>query len=411
MNPKKYRPELVVPAGDWPSLHTAMDQGADSVYFGVKGMNMRYFASNFSGLEMKKIVSILHRRNKKGYLALNVMLKENELGRASRIITQAAAAGVDAVILWDMALLSLAQDAGIPVHLSTQASVANSRSVAHYAAQGVQRIILARECGLDEIQSIGRFIKKEKIPCDLEVFIHGAMCLSVSGRCFLSQYSFGKSANRGRCEQPCRREYVIREKEGTAEYIVGQDYILSPRDLCALDFIDQLLSAGVGAFKIEGRMRSPEYVGVTSAVYREAIDRCLSGFLTPALKKKLKQRLGKVFNRGFSDGFYFGRPDKTGSRGPQHQYEKIYLGDVLKYYKRIGVAEIILRTQPLLRGQTVLVIGRNLPLRSMDVAEMQINHCPVERADKGAVVGVKVDFPVKTKEKVFLWKPRRPSRA
>ncbi|HQL41597.1 MAG TPA: peptidase U32 family protein, partial [Candidatus Omnitrophota bacterium] len=259
---KKIYPELVAPAGDWASVHAATSAGADAVYFGVKTLNMRHEASNFDLLEIKKVINFLHERGVKGYLTVNTIIMEADRPKLRRILKEAKAAEVNAVILWDTAALSMAMEAGLKVHLSTQASVASADAVAFYARLGVSRIVLARECTLDDIQQITREVKKRKIPCDLEAFVHGAMCVSISGRCFLSELSFDKSANRGECLQPCRREFAIRDVDDESQYILGQDYVLSPKDLCAIDFLDKLMESGLVAFKIEGRMRSPEYIRV-----------------------------------------------------------------------------------------------------------------------------------------------------
>jgi len=411
MNSKKYRPELVVPAGDWPCLLTAVENGADSVYFGLKGWNMRHYADNFEIKELRKIMQYLHGRDRKGYLAMNTIVKESEINKIKRIFSRCKQAGVDAVIVWDMALLALAREARLPVHLSTQASVANSKAVEYYAGQGVRRIILARECSLAEISRINRRIKKMAIPCDIEVFIHGAMCLSISGRCFLSQYTSGQSANRGACQQPCRREYLIREEDGPAEYIVGQDYILSPKDLCALDFIDRLLGIRVAAFKIEGRMRSPEYVATVTRVYREAIDRAVTGRLTQSDKRRLMRALDGVYHRGFSSGFYFPPAEPTGSYGPQHAWHKQHIGEVVRFFKKIRVAEIRVQSTELKPGDELLVIGNRLPLRRMRVGEMERDHQSVARAMKGQTVGLKVPFVVRPREKIYIIRPRGKRRA
>jgi len=223
------KPELVCPAGDWSSMITAVDSGADSVYFGVKGINMRARANNFDILELKKLTDYLHVRKKKGFLALNTIIKDPELSKVEKILLEAKKAEVDAVILSDMSVLKMAKEIGLKPHLSTQASVSNAKAVSFFSELGVKRIVLARECTLEDQNNIIQYIKKNDIPCEIEAFIHGAMCVSVSGRCFLSLHTFGKSGNQGECMQPCRREYTITEKNDRgygkeAEYILGSDY-------------------------------------------------------------------------------------------------------------------------------------------------------------------------------------------
>lgn len=400
-------PELVAPGGDWPSVRAAVLAGADAVYFGVKTLNMRHEASNFDLLEIKKIMELLHSKGRKGYLTVNTVILEDEQDKLKKIFKAASAAKVDAVILWDAAALSMAKEYKLSVHLSTQASVANIEAVKFYAKLGVKRIVLARECTLKDIAHIAKEIKKRKINCGLEVFIHGAMCVSISGRCFLSELSFDKSANRGECLQPCRREFSIKDIENEVEYALGKDYVLSPKDLCTIDFLDELIVSGVAAFKIEGRMRSPEYIRVVVGAYRKAMDAFANGKFTAKLKAEFKEELIKVYNRGFSSGFYFGPPGpKDMSKGLGHSHEKVYLGEVKKFYKNLSVADIRVQNGILKKGDTLLFIGRATPALETKASEMQADHQFVDEAPKGTAVGVKLPFPVRPKDKVFLWKEK-----
>ncbi len=398
-------PELVAPAGDWPSLKGAIRHGADSVYFGVKGLNMRNLKGNFDVLELNKIMDFLRSAGKKGYLALNVLVLDKELKKAERILRKARQAGVDAVVLWDMAVLSLAKSLGLDFHISTQASVANVRAFAAYAELGAKRIILARECTLKDIKRIAAFRRENDIDCEVEAFVHGAMCISVSGRCFLSTFSSGRSANRGECLQYCRRRYLIRDESEEAEYVLGPDYVLSAKDLCTIDFLEKLIEADVDAFKIEGRRRPPEYVNTVCAAYREAIEAYYDKNLNAGLKKKLKTRLGRVFNRGFSAGFYAGTPGPADiSQGLQHTHEKVFLGQVLKFIRKLNVAEIELQNGVLEKGQQLLFVGKNTPAEMATVKEIQQDHVFVEKVKKGERAGVKLPFAVRPKDKVFIWK-------
>ena len=285
------KPELVSPAGNWSALYSAIESGADSIYFGVKGINMRNSASNFDILELKKVIKILHNKNKKAYLALNVIVYDKEVDKIKSILEEAKKYEVDAVILWDMGVFHLAKKLGLKIHLSTQASVSNFLSLKEYNSQGVKRIVLARECELRDIKQIISQCKSENVNCEVEAFIHGAMCISISGRCLLSEHTFLKSANRGECIQPCRREFIIMDKDKESQYILGEDYVLSPKDLCSIEFIDKLIQSGISAFKIEGRNRSQEYTKVVTSVYRKAIDSCFNGNFNEELKQDLKQQL------------------------------------------------------------------------------------------------------------------------
>ncbi len=400
MNIKK--PELVAPAGDWSSLHSAVEAGADAVYFGIKKMNMRQKACNFDILEIEKIMKFLHEKGKKGYLTLNVFVHDKEISKIKTILRKAKDVHVDAVILWDMAVLSIVRDMGLNVHLSTQAGVSNFLAVKSYALMGVKRIVLARECTLSDITDIISRIHKEKIDCSIETFIHGAMCVSISGRCFLSHESFAKSANKGECLQPCRREYRITDVDEECEYVLGEDYILSAKDLCSILFIDTLISSGIDAFKIEGRMRAPEYVSIVTGAYRHAIDAFIKNKLTKKLKNELLCKLERVYNRGFDDGFYSGSPFMQGGV-PKAGHDKVYIGDVKKYFRKIGVAEILIRTKILKAGDNILVIGKRIPASFHIITEMEINHKTVDKAIKGNRVGVKLPFRVYPGDKVFLF--------
>ncbi len=405
---KKFYPELVCPAGDWASLMAAVENGADSVFFGVKGFNMRNLAANFDFLEIKKVMSFLHDRGKKGYLALNVIVKNNEILKVKKILLKAKSAGVDAIILFDMAVLALAKQIGLRIHLSTQASVSNIEAVRFYSNLGVKRIVLARECTLSDIKKIILRIEKEKIDCQIETFIHGAMCVSISGRCFMSEYSFDKSANRGKCLQPCRREFYIKDIDSEVDYILGKDYVLSPKDLCSIDFLDELIKSKIHSFKIEGRMRSAEYVATTVSVYANARQAFFQKKLTKGLKREFKKELETVYNRGFSSGFYFGPPGKEDmSKALGHSFEKVYLGEVKKFYKKLMVADIRIRSEHLCIGDTLIFLGANTPARRMKIKEMQCDRVFIDKAVKGQAVGVKLSFEVKPKDKIFLWKKKK----
>ena len=400
------KPELVSPAGDWPSLVAAVEAGADSVYFGVKILNMRDLATNFDITELPKIMKFLHDNNKKGYLALNVIVMDKELVKVERILLAAKKAGMDAVILWDMAVFSIAKRLGLKIHLSTQASVSNKEALLFFSKLGAKRIVLARECSLEDIKAITGYIAKERLRCEIETFIHGAMCVSISGRCFLSEHSFGKSANKGQCLQPCRREYYISDVEGEVSYRLGRDYVLSPKDICAIDFIDVLIASGMHAFKIEGRMKSAEYARVVTSVYRKAIDAALKNSLSVSLKKELKKELETVYNRGFSKGFLFGVPMGEPSKGAEHTHEKVFIGEVTKFFKKISVARIKIFDHPFKTGDDIMFIGKNTPARTVSVSQIEHRHKPRKKAMRGEEVGVKLPFFVRLNDKVFLWRKK-----
>jgi U32 family peptidase len=406
MNHSISKIELLAPAGNKTALLTALENGADSVYFGVKGLNMRANAGNFEISELTSVMDTIRRAGKKGYLALNTVLTDHDLKKAAMIMRAAKSAGVDAVILWDFGALALAGEIGIPFHVSTQASVSNVAAVRLFANLGAQRVVLARECSLARIQEIVRETRANGIPCDIEVFGHGAMCVSVSGRCFLSLDAFGRSANQGDCLQPCRREYMIKDQDGDTEFILGKDYVLSPKDLWTLPFLEEVIQSGAVAIKIEGRMRPPEYVRVVVGAYRQAIDAYYAGTLTDDLKQDLQRQLGMVYNRGFSSGYYFPDVGAALSRKLENTRRKRYIGEVRKFYPRLGVIDVRLAHGEIRLGDQVLVMGKNTPARDAVVEEMRIERQSVERAGKGQCVGIKLPFPARMSDKIFLWEEK-----
>jgi U32 family peptidase len=395
--------ELSSPAGDWCSLRTAVQSGADSVYFGVKTFNMRARAENFDVLQLGKVMGFLHEKGKKGFLALNTLVYNNELHKSEKILRSAKEQKVDAVILWDMSLLRVCKDIGLDIHISTQAGVSNAESFKFYALLGAKRIVLARECTLSAIKDIAQTIKKERISCQIEAFVHGAMCVSVSGRCFLSHEAFKKSANRGECLQPCRRMFYIEDTDAESKYSIGPNYILSPKDLCAMPFIDDMIESGINVFKIEGRNRSPEYVKEVTLCYREAIDAYYEGCLTQKLKNALLKRLEATYNRGLDSGFYIGKPgglDNTVKKS----HEKIYIGEVQRFFPKLGVADTLIRKGPVVIGDRILLTGKNTPAEYCIIEEMQKDKAPIKKTDKGERVGIKLPFKAHTNDKVFLIK-------
>ena len=365
-NGKIKKPELLAPAGDWSMLNVAINSGADSIYFGLKNLSMRAAANNFDISELSRIVEFCNEKNVKAHLTLNTIVFENELEELDKIIPAAKEAGVEMIICWDMSVIQRCINYEMPFCISTQASVSNSSTVAFYERLGAKRIVLARECTLDKIKEI-----KSKTNIEIEAFVHGAMCIAVSGRCFMSHEVFGKSANRGECLQPCRREYEIKDMDEKFSLTLGEDYVLSPKDLCTIDFIDKLIEAGIDAFKIEGRKRAPEYIAKSVSTYRKAIDHYIDGTLTQQLKQEYLEELKKVYNRGFSPGFYFGQPGSesyTKTFGSIATTKKVYIGRVLNYYKKSKIAFVRLEADSLSTGESIYIIGS-----TTGVVELNLN--------------------------------------
>ncbi|MBW2999009.1 U32 family peptidase, partial [Candidatus Woesearchaeota archaeon] len=358
------KPELLAPVGNFVSLKVAIDSGCDAIYFGIKNFNMRQGAKNFTIDDLEEISKICKENNVKSYLTLNIIAFDEELERFEEIIKHAKGK-VDAIICWDQLIIQLCKKHNVPFHISTQASVSNSSSAQFYKDLGAERIVFARECSLNQINNI-----LENVEIESEVFIHGAMCVAVSGRCFMSQFSYGKSANRGQCLQNCRREYNIKDVDREFEFNLGNNYVMSAKDLCALPFLEKLMN--FDSFKIEGRNRSPEYVKTVVEVYREAIDLCYENKLTKEIKKKLMDKLKTVYNRDFSKGFYMGKPinEFTDEYGSKATTKKEYIGKVVNYYSKQGVAEIIVESNVFEKGSKLMVQGNKTGVQELIVDEI-----------------------------------------
>lgn len=413
--PKTTIPELLAPAGDWKSLDASLDAGADAIYFGVRGFNMRAAAKNFTARDLPKIVGICHKRKVRAYLTLNVVVFEREVIQLERLLSAAKVAGVDGVIGSDFAVLSAARKAGLEVHASTQMSVANSASIKFLHGLGVRRFVLARECSMDDIRKIKASLRKVLGPkaagVKIEAFAHGAMCVSMSGRCFLSNFEGGKSANRGECSQQCRREYRIVEERGGQEWTLGKDYILSPKDLCTLPFLEKLIATGVDSLKIEGRIRGPEYGSTVVGAYRKALDfyaenRGKRGWLQrfSELKTELLASVERVYNRGFSSGFYCGKPIGQWSARPQNasSMKKRFVGTVVNYFKKAAVAEIAVQDAPFALGDELFIEGKTTGFFRQKVESLQIDSLPVAEAPAGVHVALRVAEPVRRGDKLYI---------
>jgi putative protease len=412
ISPKK--PELLSGVGDFPSLIAAVLNGCDAVYFGIKGFNMRDLGTNFSINELDKLMKYLHsgnpgKKNVLGFLALNTIVFDDELKKVDTILRKAKKARVDGVIVSDLAVLGLAKKHGLEIHLSTQASVSNSLALEHFVKLGVKRVVLARELSLEQIKLVAK--KAHKLKAKIECFVHGAMCISVSGRCFLSHDAFGRSANRGECLQPCRRAFFLDGSAPNFEkkeiYLEGST-VLSAKDLKTIQFLDKLVLAGIDCFKIEGRTKPSEYVAVTTKCYREAIDSVFDRTFSEGKISKWNSELKNVYNRGFSDGFYFSVPsgkDLAEQQGSIQSRKRINVGVVTKYYAKIGVAEVKLFDSVSL-GDKLLFEGTTTFLEQ-PLDSMQINLKPVKSASQGEHVGIKVTERVRVNDKVFVFTENR----
>jgi len=396
------KPELMSPAGSKTMLTAVINAGADAVYFGVEKLNMRAKANNFKADNLPEITSYCKERNVRTYLTLNTIIYEEELEQLREIIIKAKEAGVDRIICWDFSVVQLCKETGMPFCISTQGSVSNLLAAEFYKSLGAERIVLARECSMEDIIKVRTLTDLE-----IEVFVHGAMCIAVSGRCFMSHYIFEKSANRGECIQPCRREYEVYDPTIGKSMIVGEDYVLSPEDLCTIGFIDQLIETGVDSFKIEGRKRSPEYAAAVTTAYRKAIDLYFEGKLTEKIKADLVAELGKVFNRGFSTGFYFNTPgseEYANIYGSKATTRKEFIGRVVNYYKQAGVAYISIETGTLNDGDEIYIIGETTGVIQLKVQNILNGDVKVESASKGDKVTFKCSELIRPRDAVYLIK-------
>ncbi len=408
----------MAPAGDFVSLSAAIQAGADAVYFGVKGANMRAGAKNFEISEISKLCKACHEKNIRAYLVLNTIYFDYEAAFLKKILSAAKKAKVDAVIAWDFSVINLANKAGLPVHLSTQASVANAGAIlSYYENFNIKRFVLARECTLENFADIKKALQKKlgsakAREISLEVFAHGAMCVSVSGRCFMSLFSQNKSANRGECTQPCRRSYSIIDDGGlNTSFKLDCQRVLSPKDLCTLPFIDKLIEANVDSLKIEGRGRNAEYVFETVSAYRKAVDFYFENFKKKnfktdfeKLKSELTLKLENVFNRGFSSGFFMGRPlgDWTSS-GNMAKSKKTILGHVTKFYPKLSVAEISLDNAPLKVGEEIQIESDKTGFLRFKVESMQIKGASISSANKKDIVAIKTPDTVRKMDRIFTF--------
>ncbi len=407
-------PELLAPARDAACVRAALDAGADAVYFGSDGCNMRAARSAIPCDQVPSMVASCHDAGARAYLTLNAMVLPQEQDMVDEMVALAVAAGIDAVIASDPAVILAARDVGMEVVLSTQMSTANARSIRFWQEHaGVSRVVLARECSLADIAAIRAAVGED---IGLEVFVHGAMCVAVSGRCLISQLMHGCSGNRGQCLQPCRREYrLVDVDHDDQELSIGAGHVLSPRDLCTLPILDRIIAAGADSLKIEGRMRAPEYVATVTEAYRRALDCCLEHAAAADFRQRFEAvvaaempRLQAVFNRGFSSGFLFGRPgngDWADGADNRATHRKELVGPVVNYYRHHTVAEIAVQARPLRVGETVLVQGPTTGSIEMVVDELQIDHHSVSEAGQGSHVALRTSQQVRRNDLVFVVMP------
>jgi putative protease len=403
--------EIMAPAGSYESLIAAIQGGADSVYFGAEQLNMRAASSNnFTLDDLREIVSICKKNRIKSYITVNVVVYDHEIDQMRRIIDEAVSNGISAVIASDLSVINYAFSKGMEVHLSTQLNITNIESLKFYS-QWADVAVLARELNLDQVRYIHDAIRNQDIrgpkgePVRIEMFAHGALCMAISGKCYLSLHENNKSANRGECYQTCRKTYIATNRESGYELEIDNEYLMSPKDLCTIGFLDRMIEAGVKVLKIEGRARSAEYVREVTSCYNEALIALEEGTYSREKTDRLRERLSTVFNRGFWDGYYLGRKlgEWNTNYGSSATKRKIYIGKITNYFSRLNVVEIKLENGDLCLGDTILITGPTTGAIYYDVGEIRVDLKVTGKALKGELCSIKTPDQLRRSDKVYKW--------
>lgn len=401
--------EIMAPVGSYDSLAAAIQGGADSIYFGIEGLNMRAKSSNnFTLDDLKNIVKICQENNMKSYLTVNTIIYDNDISLMHQIVDAAKAANLSAIIASDVSVMMYARSIGVEVHLSTQLNITNTEALKFYG-QFADVVVLARELTLDQVADIYKDIVEQQIKgpsgelIRIEMFSHGALCMAVSGKCYLSLHEKDLSANRGACNQMCRRGYIVKDKESDMEFEIDNEYIMSPKDLKTIHFMNKMMDAGVRVFKIEGRARGAEYVRTVVECYKEAVKSYCEGTFSEDKIADWDTRLATVFNRGFWDGYYLGQRlgEWSMNYGSEATKRKIYIGKGLKYFSNIGVAEFLMETQSLKVGDEILITGPTTGAVTQIVDEIRVNLQSVEETVKGEKFSIKLTDKIRPSDKLF----------
>lgn len=403
--------EIMAPVGCYESLQAAIQAGANSIYFGIEGLNMRARSSvNFTIDDLHNIAQICNENGLKSYLTVNTIIYDNDMSLMRNIIDAAREAGISAIIASDVAAMTYARSVGVEVHLSTQLNISNVEALRFYS-QFADVVVLARELNMDQVAHIYKTIQEENIvgpagkPIRIEMFCHGALCMAVSGKCYLSLHQMNHSANRGGCMQICRRSYNVTDRETGEELAIENQYIMSPKDLKTIHFLNKLIDSGVRVFKIEGRARGPEYVSTVVSCYNEAIEACLNDTFTDERIEDWNNRLATVFNRGFWDGYYLGQRLGEWSKnyGSSATKRKEYIGKGIKYFSNLGVAEFLLESGELAVGEEILITGPTTGAIFVVVEEIRVALKSVDKATKGQHFSIKLDKKIRPSDKLYKW--------
>ena len=399
----------MAPVGSYEALSAAIQAGAGSVYFGIGRLNMRSkSARNFTLDDLNRIATICNENNVKSYVTINTVVFDEELDEMRQLVDAVKANGISAIIASDQSVIQYARQIGVEVHMSTQCNITNIEAIKYYS-QFADVMVTAREVSVNQVKNITRKIEEQNIRgpkgelIRIEVFCHGALCMAVSGKCYLSLDNFNTSANRGACVQPCRRGYTVQDRDKEITLAIENEYIMSPKDLCTLPFLDKVLDAGVKILKIEGRGRSPEYTKVTVGVYSEAVKAIQNGEFTEEKIAQWTERLRSVYNRDFWDGYYLGRKmgEWTQRYGSQATKTKIFVGTVTNFFAKINVAEIRMETQDLKVGDDIMIIGPTTGVYEDKVSEIRVDLKPVESTEKGELCSIPVKDVIRRGDKVY----------
>ena len=401
----------MAPVGSYESLHAAIEAGADAIYFGVEGLNMRSRSSvNFTLDDLRNIASICDEAGVKTYLTVNTIIYDGELDKMRSVIDAVKESGISAIIASDIAAISYARSIGVEVHISTQLNVTNIEAV-RFFAQFADVMVLARELNLDQVKAIADAIDREDIRgpkgerIRIEMFCHGALCMAVSGKCYLSLHEMNSSANRGACTQICRRGYTVTDRETGDELAVENKYIMSPKDLKTIHFLNKMIDAGVRVFKIEGRARGPEYVKIAVQSYSEAIDAICSGTFTDEKIQRWDNELSKIFNRGFWDGYYLGQRlgEWSAKYGSSATRVKRYAAKGVRYFPKLGVGEFVMEAGELHIGDEVVITGTDTGAIILTVEELRLEYDPVPMVKKGDNFSIKVPRKIRPSDRLYIW--------
>jgi putative protease len=405
--------ELMAPAGSYEAIAAAIKAGADSIYFGVEQLNMRTKSThNFTLDVLEQIAEICQENNIKSYLTLNTIVYDHDIQLMKRIIEQAKESGITAIIASDHAVMNYCRKINMPVHISTQANITNIDTVEFYSFYA-DVMVLARELSLLQVQAINKEIERRQITgpsgelIRTEVFAHGALCMAVSGKCYLSLHTNFSSANRGACIQNCRKSYIVMDKDDGVEFEVDNEFIMSAKDLCTIDFLDKMIEAGVSVLKIEGRGRSADYVYTTTQCYREAIDSVADGTYSAEKIENWRVRLSTVFNRGFWDGYYLGRKMGEWSEvpGSKATKRKVYIGKGIKYYDQAGIGEFLIEAQGCKVGDELIITGPTTGVIETVLKEMRCEDEPVKAVRRGETITFEVPEKVRPSDKLYKLVP------